>query len=89
MKITDNLKNLMKGFKGREKLTVDTLSKELQKTPNSIRASLSVPNYKKYFVKVVEFDNKLQKNVQFYSLSQEGQNLIDNDFKIESQEENN
>lgn len=87
MKITDNLKNLMKGFNGRERLTVDTLSKELGKTPNSVRASLSVPSYKQYFEKVVEYDNDLKRNVQFYSLSQKGQDLINNDFKVE--EENN
>ena len=86
MKITDNLKNLMKGFKGRTRLTVETLAKELQRTENSIRANLNVTNYKPFFEKVVEYDNEKKKNVQYYSLSLKGQELLDNNFKLQEEE---
>lgn len=74
VKITNNLIDTMKGFKGRDNLQVKTLSDELGRTEASIRSTLSVNSYKKYFIKDIKF--KDDKKVITYSLSQEGKDLL-------------
>ncbi len=87
MKITENLKNVMKGFEGIKTISVNDLAKKLGKTPNSIRATLSVPNYKPYFVK--DRDETIKdKTVYIYSLSELGQELVNNNFKLQEEENN-
>lgn len=86
-KITENLKNTMKGFEIGKKTTINDLATKLGKTPNSVRSTVSVLDYQKYFIKETTFDSKLDKKVVFYQLSELGIDLINNDFK--TQEENN
>lgn len=85
MKITENLKNVMKGFEGQDKTSVKQLALKLGKTENSIRSTLSVPNYKQYFIKDRD-DNIKDKTVYVYSLSTKGLELIENNFQ---EKENN
>lgn len=84
MKITENLKNVMKGFEGQDKISVKQLATKLGKTENSIRSTLSVTNYKQYFEKETKFENDTK--IITYNLSKKGLELIENNFQ---EKENN
>lgn len=82
MKLTENLLNVVKTLgKETQETSVETLAKKLNKTTNSVRSTLSVPNYKQYF-KINDNNVVNGKVVKLYSLSQEGLNLL-------NQKENN
>jgi hypothetical protein len=84
MKITENLKNVMKGFEGQDKTSVKQLALKLGKTENSIRSTLSVSNYKQYFEKETKYENDTK--IITYNLSAKGLELIANNFQ---EKENN
>lgn len=84
MKITENLKNVMKGFEGQDKTSVKQLALKLGKTENSIRSTLSVTNYKQYFEKETKYENDTK--IITYKLSEKGLELIANNFQ---EKENN
>lgn len=84
MKITENLKNVMKGFEGQDKTSVKELAFKLGKTENSIRSTLSVSNYKQYFEKETKYENDTK--IITYNLSAKGLELIANNFQ---EKENN
>lgn len=84
MKITENLKNVMKGFEGQDKTSVKELAIKLGKTENSIRSTLSVTNYKQYFEKETKYENDTK--IITYNLSAKGLELIANNFQ---EKENN
>ncbi len=84
MKITENLKNVMKGFEGQDKTSVKQLALKLGKTENSIRSTLSVSNYKQYFEKETKYENDTK--IITYNLSAKGLELIENNFQ---EKENN
>lgn len=84
MKITENLKNVMKGFEGQDKTSVKELALKLGKTENSIRSTLSVTNYKQYFEKETKYENDTK--IITYKLSAKGLELIENNFQ---EKENN
>lgn len=83
MKITENLKNVMKGFEGQTKISVKDLAKKLNKTENSVRSTLSVNNYKQYFDKTTTFENDVK--VITYNLSEKGIELLNNNFETEEE----
>lgn len=78
MKITENLKNVMKAFEKGKETSVHDLAIKLNRTDNSIRSTLSVNAYKPYFTKETKYENDTK--VITYKLSDLGIELLENDF---------
>lgn len=75
MKITENLTSVVKALKNERVASIQELATELKRTTNSVRSTVSVPNYKKYFV--IDNTNVVNdKIVKLYSLSSEGKELL-------------
>ncbi len=80
-KVTSNLLTIVKAI-GQREISVNELSVELKKTTNSIRATVSVKDYKDFFI--INNTNIVEgKIVKLYKLSPTGLDLLTNDKKEE------
>lgn len=76
MRVTDNLKSTAKAIGNRE-ISINQLANELGKTTNAVRSTVSVKDYKKFFI--INNTNVVDgKIVKLYKLSQEGLDLLTN-----------
>lgn len=76
MKVTENLKTIAKAIGNRE-ISINQLANELGKTPNAVRSTVSVREYKEFFI--INNTNVVDgKIVKLYKLSQKGLDLITN-----------
>jgi hypothetical protein len=75
-KVTENLKTIVKAIDNRE-VSINQLANELQKTINAVRSTVSVKDYKEFFI--INNKNVVDgKIVKLYKLSQKGLDLLTN-----------
>jgi uncharacterized protein Veg len=75
-KVTENLKTIVKAIDNRE-VSINQLANELGKTTNAVRSTVSVKDYKEFFI--INDKNVVDgKIVKLYKLSQKGLDLLTN-----------